>query len=529
MADRDLYTVGWICAITTELVAALALLDERHDRPKELDPYDSNNYELGKISNHYVAIACLPEGEYGTAAAADVAANLLRSFPNIRIGLMVGIGGGAPTGNHDIRLGDVVVSTPGDGQGGIFQYDFGKTIQNQAFVETGFLDQPPKLLRTAVAGLKARYEIDGHLLGEEVNMALEKNPRLQKRYCRPQTDDRLYKSSFIHISGASKNCQACGDDPSSLMPRSPREKFEDDPVIHYGLIASANKLMKNAIIRDKLAAERGVLCFEMEAAGLMNRFPCLVVRGICDYADTHKNNEWQGFAALMAAAYARDLLRRLIPEQVQAREKANDLLLGLKDQLSDLAHNTGTIAYKLDLAKLSIANDAESGSYANQHEDECLPGTRIKILHDIEKWATLFRTKSLKDQFERLILEPISRLKTSSSQPSLLVIVIDALDECENDKDIRVILHLLPQVQECSSIRLRVFVTSRPELPIRLGFDAMGGNDYQDLILHQISGEDIQHDIRLFLEYKLADIRKIRSLPRDWPGVTKIATLVTMC
>lgn len=112
------------------------------------------------------------------------------------------------------------------------------------------------------------------------------------------------------------------------MPRSPRDKYENDPVIHYGLIASADQLMKNAMIRDKLAEERGVLCFEMEAAGLMNFFPCLVVRGICDYADTHKNKEWQGFAAMMAAAYARDLLRLVIPEQVQAREKADDVLLG---------------------------------------------------------------------------------------------------------------------------------------------------------------------------------------------------------
>jgi hypothetical protein len=113
--------VGWICAITTELIAALALLDERHDRPKELDPSDSNNYELGKVSQHYVAIACLPEGEYGKDATAEVANILLRSFPDVQIGLMVGIGGGAPTGNRDIRFGDVVVvSTPGDGQGGIF-------------------------------------------------------------------------------------------------------------------------------------------------------------------------------------------------------------------------------------------------------------------------------------------------------------------------------------------------------------------------------------------------------------------------
>lgn len=327
MADRDLYTVGWICAITTELVAALALLDERHDRPKELDPNDSNNYELGKISNHYVVIACLPEGEYGISAAADVATNLLRSFPNVRFGLMVGIGGGAPTSNHDIRLGDVVVSTPGDGNGGVFQYDFGKTLQNQAFVETGFLDQPPRLLRAAVAGLKACYEIDGHTLNHEVNKALQKNPRLQKRYCRPQTGDRLYESDFTHVSGPSEDCEACGDNPSRLLTRHPRDENDDNPVIHYGLIASANQLMENAIIRDKLAMEKGVLCFEMEAAGLMNRFPCLIIRGICNYSDTHKNDKWQGYASLIAAAYARDVIRRLIPEQVQASKPANEILL----------------------------------------------------------------------------------------------------------------------------------------------------------------------------------------------------------
>ncbi|UKZ96765.1 uncharacterized protein TrAFT101_011542 [Trichoderma asperellum] len=156
-----------------------------------------------------------------------------------------------------------------------------------------------------------------------------------------------------------------------------------------------------------------------------------------------------------------------------------------------------------------------------------IPGM-VDYLREVIDAEPQISAKSLKEQFERLILEPISRLKPSSSQPSILVIVIDALDECENDRDIRVILHLLPQVQECSSTRLQVFVTSRPELPIRLGFDAMGGNDYQDLILHQIPRADIQHDIRLFLEYKLADIRKIRSLPQDWPGITEITTLVTM-
>ncbi|KAF1980565.1 purine and uridine phosphorylase, partial [Aulographum hederae CBS 113979] len=96
--------------------------------------------------------------------------------------------------------------------------------------------------------------------------------------------------------------------------------------VHYGLIASANQLMKDATARDKLIAEKDVLCFEMEAAGLMNHFPCLVIRGICDYSDSHKNNAWQGYAAMAAAAYAKNLLCRIAPNRIEAERKISDIL-----------------------------------------------------------------------------------------------------------------------------------------------------------------------------------------------------------
>jgi hypothetical protein len=96
------YTVGWICAISTEYVAAQAFLDERHDRPEHMPANDNNDYTLGKIGKHNVVIAVLPDGEYGTSSAASVARDMLYSFPNVRIGLMVGIGGGAPSQKHDI-------------------------------------------------------------------------------------------------------------------------------------------------------------------------------------------------------------------------------------------------------------------------------------------------------------------------------------------------------------------------------------------------------------------------------------------
>ncbi|RYP56595.1 hypothetical protein DL771_011716 [Monosporascus sp. 5C6A] len=325
---NDDYTVGWICAISTEYVAAQAFLDEKHDRPEYVSPNDNNDYTLGEIGKHKVVIAVLPDGEYGIASAAIAARDMLHSFPNIRVGLMVGIGGGAPSQKHDIRLGDIVVSAPRNGKGGVFQYDFGKTIQDQSFRTTGFLNQPPTVLRAAVNGLKAQYESDGHQLEEAINTILEKKPRLQKKYKRPDlNNDRLYRSEVTHLPNDELRCSViCGDDPSKLVLRPERPEDEDNPAIHYGLIASADQLMKDATIRDKLAMEKDVLCFEMEAAGLMNHFPCLVIRGICDYSDTHKNKEWQGYAAMTAAAYAKDLLRRILPSKVEAERRISELL-----------------------------------------------------------------------------------------------------------------------------------------------------------------------------------------------------------
>ncbi|PTB77683.1 purine and uridine phosphorylase [Trichoderma longibrachiatum ATCC 18648] len=329
LAPTD-YTIGWICALSTEYVAAQVFLDERHEGPEHIAPNDNNDYTLGKIGSHNVVIAVLPNGEYGISSATGVAKDMLHSFPNIKVGLMVGIGGGAPSKKHDIRLGDVVVSAPRNGAGGVFQYDFGKAIQDGAFNTTGFLNQPPPLLRTAVNGLETHYEINGHQLEEAIGEVLEKKPRLRRKYERPQgTTDRLYQSSVLHLPDSDVDCaDCCGNDSSKLVLRPERTAYDDNPQIHYGLIASANQVMKDALIRDELAREKDVLCFEMEAAGLMNQFPCLVIRGICDYADSHKSRKWQGYAAMTAAAYAKDLLRRISPRQVKSERRIMDVLSG---------------------------------------------------------------------------------------------------------------------------------------------------------------------------------------------------------
>jgi nucleoside phosphorylase len=327
MSDPANYTVGWICAISVEYVAAQEFLDEEHEGPDFVAPNDTNDYTLGKIGQHNVVIAVLPDGEYGTASAASVATSMLNSFPNVRIGLMVGIGGGVPSERHDVRLGDIVVSASRHGMGGVFQYDFGKSIQGQGFQHTQFLNQSPTTLRTAITGIQAQYKRKGHRIQEAVNRILDMNARLRQDYERPQpSTDRLFKAEVIHNS---TDCtEFCMADPFNLISRRQRTEHEDNPAIHYGLIASANQLMKDASTRDRLAAEKDVLCFEMEAAGLMNHFPCLVIRGICDYSDSHKNKEWQGYASMVAAAYAKDILCRISPSKVEAEKRISDALSG---------------------------------------------------------------------------------------------------------------------------------------------------------------------------------------------------------
>ncbi|OLN81556.1 Kinesin light chain 5 [Colletotrichum chlorophyti] len=358
MSDPKAYTVGWICAIPTELAAARTFLDEQHPAPKTVQQNDNNTYTLGTMGKHNVVIAVMPKREYGIAAAATVARDLVHSFPNVRIGLMVGIGGGAPSQQNDIRLGDVVVGSRDAGKGGVIQYDYGKAMQNQAFIETGSLNQPPPALLNAVAGLETEYMMQGPELDSKVGKALTPWKRLQKTHSRPAAStDRLYKSDFIHPLNSSAACsQACDKNTANLVSRDERGEDKDSPAIHYGLIASANQVMKNAEIRDKLSAEKGVLCFEMEAAGLMNHFPCLVIRGICDYADSHKNKEWQGFAAMAAAAYAKDLLHQIPPKSIEAEKPILEVLSSIQDILFHLQQGVQDIKLS-KVENLSIARN----------------------------------------------------------------------------------------------------------------------------------------------------------------------------
>src|SRR5947207_12555268 len=103
-------------------------------------------------------MTCLPAGQIGNNPAATVATNMQNSFKMIKFGLLVGIGGGVPHGNNDIRLGDVVVSKPNKKNGGVVQYDFGTRDQGEKFKRTHSLSAPPQVLLTAVNTLWANHD-----------------------------------------------------------------------------------------------------------------------------------------------------------------------------------------------------------------------------------------------------------------------------------------------------------------------------------------------------------------------------------
>jgi nucleoside phosphorylase len=592
--SHEEYKVGWVCALPVELAAALEMLDEEHEDLQGGDN-DENLYSLGSIAGHNVVIVCLPAGRIGNNPAAAVAMQMRATFQEIRFGLMVGIGGGVPSAEADIRLGDVVVSQPHQTFGGVVQYDVGKTTPS-GFTRTGSLNSPPQILLAAVARVRAN-ELRGRSKLSESISKIGRIPKFQRKNAGP---DVLFKAEYDHEGGYT--CNECKIDRQEA--RDLRDS-EGEVVVHYGTIASGNQVIKDGRTRDRLSRElAGILCFEMEAAGLMNSFPCLAIRGICDYADSHKSKKWQPYAAATAAAYAKEVLSTITPTDVARTRTADEAIQSIHPKLDVVNKKTDKLLLKIELP---IATGASFNSHTEEHNARCLPNTRTELLETIAEWAnntdgkgifwlcgmagtgksTIARTaaqsfaktgqlgasfffkkgegergnasrffstiatdlvacepgmlpgiskaldkdpalsqRALRDQCEKLILHPLSEIQHSATRT--WVVVIDALDECEMEEDIRAILQLLARAKDTRPVSLRVLVTSRPELHIRLGFKRMPNGTYQDLVLHQVAKNTIEHDIRLFYEHELSAIRQERGLSLFWPTSDQIQALVDL-
>jgi nucleoside phosphorylase len=299
--DVSLYTVGIICPLYLELRPVLASFDEHIGRSS--DAHHPITYYLGKIGSRYVVAFCLPWRQIGPVNASVYAGVLDSIFPSLELRILVGIAGGIYDEGNDVRLGDVVVGSS------VVKYDSGKVVQDGEFVRTSHPYEAPQILSKALNDLHLQHKAPGSLLQMHIARMMDIWPGDDMRNCwtYPGADqDILFETNYDHPSGNS-DCRDC--DLARVSRRDPRSS--PLPVMHVGLIASADQVMRDGRSRQKLKADlKEILAVEMEAAGLRHK-DYIVIRGICDYADTHKHKRWQEYAAATAAACTKALLNCL--------------------------------------------------------------------------------------------------------------------------------------------------------------------------------------------------------------------------
>jgi nucleoside phosphorylase len=262
------------------------MLDREHERlPSQ--PNDPVVYSLGQIGDHNIVIAyplCA-----GNRPAQILIDSMRRSFPSVQFAILVGISGGVPfplrTNAGDIRLGDVIVGRSNDHSSAVVHYDSSERLS------PGSIAPPPSDLLEA-AEIATQLAVQYNTIKANYARINTSHPRLSGFGYPGPANDKLYQQQ----------------NPKLVLqrPRDPRDQGAH-PVIHWGKIASGDQVMKNAPTRDLLAQHHGIVCFEMEAAGVMTKLPCLVIRGVSDYCDSHKNDMWQGYAATVAAGFAREV------------------------------------------------------------------------------------------------------------------------------------------------------------------------------------------------------------------------------
>ena len=390
------FEIAIICALQIEHDAVETLLDEDYGHHGVLyrkAAGDPNIYTTGRLGRHHVVIAYMPG--IGKANAAVTAAGIRSSFQGVRLALIVGVCGAVPkpvAKGIDILLGDVLVSTA------VLQVDFIRRYPNKSIIKDvreGNLGPPSSEIRSFIK------KVSGHLTFPKVakGTALHLRDLLEEEgfqdYQYPgMKEDRLYRSDHRHKHQESfwcPICEACleheheicaaalaapcgevGCGEKGLIKRF-RSSTAGKPVIHFGLFASGDAVMKSAQHRDEIVRQTEVIGFEMEAAGTWQIIPTIVVKAACDYADSHKNKNWQGYAALASAACAKALL-----EEWSASEKPSNELISHEPNTGDL---------RLDcMRSLSFAAiDARENNIRSAHRDTC--GWLFKT-SQFEEWRT---------------------------------------------------------------------------------------------------------------------------------------------
>ncbi|KAJ8118514.1 hypothetical protein OPT61_g522 [Boeremia exigua] len=330
MAKNHLFTIGWISPLPLEREAARLVLDEEY--PQEDVRYQNAFYLGGRIGQHDVVLGV--QRKIGLSGAAVLAEKMRAGFPNIKYFVLVGIAGGVPRygsagAASEIVLGDVVVSSPRGNHGGVLQYDKGAWQGEGRLVFRGHTNGIPGDLLAAVNNLRSAGRSKTNIPETLKQMRLKLDEKGQHQYDDPgPTRDRLYADDYEHKGTEHEDCDKCcdADYTASRTERGQRAtRLLDEPFVHFGNMASSNQLQISAQERNRVQQEHEAICFEMEAAGVMEEHPCVVVRGICDYADSHKNKGWQNYAAATAAACAKGLLLTLPATKVM-ENGANETL-----------------------------------------------------------------------------------------------------------------------------------------------------------------------------------------------------------
>ncbi|KAB8356465.1 hypothetical protein FH972_024048 [Carpinus fangiana] len=311
---RDDFTVGWVCALPLELTASRAMLDDEYDQlDDKLDPQDDNTYIWGRIGDHQVVMAC-PSADRGSDKPnATAGKDMLRSFPSVRFGLMVGIGVGMPVGDHDIRLGDVVVNKPNERLGGVVEYNLDKVEPDGTFEMRSLLHKPPLPLQHAIRDVSLKE----FQLETNVDRIVLKFPQIAENYSKP---------------GTNKSLTGCVHDDSECQDHEPRNRYvqgrkdNQKSTVHYGLITVGNRAIADTEECDRINKNVSSICFDVEAAGLRDSFPCLLVRGIFKHTGTDHCDEWREYAAATAAAFGRELLGTISAPEVVKTCRAKDRL-----------------------------------------------------------------------------------------------------------------------------------------------------------------------------------------------------------
>ncbi|GLA08950.1 hypothetical protein AnigIFM60653_010749 [Aspergillus niger] len=339
------YTIAYITALPKEQTAVLATLDTIHHQHIPTPASDKNTYTLGSIPPHNIVLTCLPT--MGTTSAASAVTSLLHTFPSIRFVLLVGVAGGIPS--NGVRLGDVVVSVPvSGGYGGVVGWDMGKLVAGGKIAMQhagGSLNRPASKLLGAVNRLRSDYELFGVGVGRVLG-DLEGRGGLGREFTRCEglrdpvglgDGDRwrrwwwgviwrmVWGIVFAVLVGVlgfgledvrfkvgKERNKGGGTGPEGEEKKGGKKQVN----VHYGLVASGNWAVRDAKARDALNKrfDGQLLCIETGgAAGVMNEIPSIVIRGISDYADASANEDWQAYAATVAAVYAKELLGFLHP------------------------------------------------------------------------------------------------------------------------------------------------------------------------------------------------------------------------